>query len=181
MTGDEAVAWLASLGEGFSLSLIDATPTASATLAGRPAAMTVGFSGVDTGLTLDSDPSTAVRCELVCAAAQPPFVQSRAVAAAARELVDKGLAAQPGVLLEGLIDDLAVAGEPTVRHGFLREPQLFERGTPTYTEPGQLTLLLELVALTEEERQIAAAQGAAVLERRLRRRGVRVGDWYRGE
>ncbi len=179
MTGDEAVAWLASLFPGLSLSLIDAIPVASATHDGRPLAATVGFSAVDSGLVTEEAPATEVRCELVCTADQPAFVLGTAVVAAGRELESLGVPAQPGVLLEGLFDRLDIAGEPTVRHGYLREPHLFERGTPTYSEPGRVTLLLELVALTDEEFGIAREQGAFVLERRLRRRGVNVGDWCR--
>lgn len=179
MTGDEAAAWLASLFADLSLSLHDGIPTASATHDGRPVAVTVGFNSVDSGLVMDADPATAVRCEIVCSADQPAPVLEAAVVAAARELEMLGLPAQPGVALEGLFDRVETAQVKSVRHGYLREPQLFERGTPTYSEPGQLTLLLELVALTDEEFQIAAEQGPYVLERRLRRRGVRLGDWHR--
>lgn len=55
----------------------------------------------------------------------------------------------------------------------------FSIGTPLYREPGQLTLLLELVVLTEEEYQIASEQGVDALATRLRRRGVDVSDWCR--
>ena len=180
MTGDEAAAWLASVFDDLRLSLHDATPIASATLNGRPVAVTVGFSSVDSGLVMDADPSTSVRCELVCAAEQPAEVLEAAVVAAARELEMLGIPAQPGVVLEGLLDRVETAQITSVRQGYLREPQLFERGTPTYSEPGQLTLLLELVALTDEEYAIASEQGDYVLERRLRRRGVKLGDWHRG-
>ncbi|WP_291314575.1 hypothetical protein [Corynebacterium sp. UBA2622] len=179
MTGDEAVVWLASLFPGLSLSLIDAIPVASATHDGQPLAVTVGFSAVDSGLVTDDGAATDVRCELVCTADQPAFVLGSAVVAAGRELETLGVPARPGVLLEGLFAGLDIPGEPTVRHGYLREPRLFERGTPTYSEPGRVTLLLELAALTDEEFGIASEQGVFVLERRLRRRGVKVGDWYR--
>ena len=96
--------------------------------------------------------------------------------AAAREIETLGVPAQPGVLLEGVLDGLGA----DVRHGWLREPELFDRGTPLNREPGQLTLLLELVGLTDEEFDIARDQGLDVLSRRLRRRGTDVGQWNRG-
>lgn len=46
-------------------------------------------------------------------------------------------------------------------------------------EPGRLTLLLELVLLTDDEFAIASEQGGAVLERRMRRRGAAMADWHR--
>ena len=67
------------------------------------------------------------------------------------------------------------------RHGLLREPEVFAQGTPLVREPGRITLLLELIALTDEEFGIASEQGYPVLERRLRRRGVDVKDWCREE
>ncbi|WP_342318851.1 hypothetical protein [Corynebacterium mayonis] len=179
MTGDEAVAWLGSIFDDLSLSLIDAIPTASATLNNRPVAMTVGFGQVDSGLVTDDAEALSVRCELVCTASQPAFVLSKAVIAAASELERLAVPAQPGVLLEGLFAGVDSVGPTTVRHGYLREPQMFAQGTPIYSEPGQITLLLELVALTDEEFSIGSTQGPLVMERRLRRRGVEVGDWAR--
>ena len=99
----------------------------------------------------------------------------RAVVAAARAIERLGIPAQPGVLLEGALDDLGT----TARHGWLREPELFDRGTPLYREPDRLTLLLELVALTDDEYTIARDQGLDVLTRRLRRRGTNTTEWNR--
>ena len=42
-----------------------------------------------------------------------------------------------------------------------------------------MTLLLELVLLTDDEYGIVSEQGPDVLERRLRRRRTDLGDWAR--
>ena len=172
MTGDEVVAWIDSLFPGVRLTLFDGLPVATSKHNGVPVAVTAGFSNVDSGLRLDGDEATHVRCELAVRGNVDPFTLSSTVVRAAREIAALGIPAQPGVLLEGL-----AAGK--VRHGWLREPLLFDAGTPHLTEPGQITLLLELVLLTDDEFSIASEQGPDVLQRRLRRRGVDVTDWYR--
>ena len=66
MTADQIAAWLGSFMD-IELTLIDASAVALTSINDRPAACTVGFSQVDTGLSLDDDPATAVRCEIVAA------------------------------------------------------------------------------------------------------------------
>lgn len=177
MTGDALAEWLAGLFPGMSLSLIDARAVAFAPFNGAHLAVTVGFSGTDTGLVLEGEASVSVRCELVAVADAPQDVLGAAVVAATRELERLGVPAQPGVLLEGVLAD----APGVVRHGLLREPEVFAQGTPLVREDDQLTLLLELVALTDDEFSICAEQGYGVLERRLRRRGVDLRDWARAE
>lgn len=178
MTPDQIPAWLNTI-TPIELVLIDATPAALAELRDTPVAYTVGFSEVDTGLTLEADGGTAVRCEIVGHADVDKQLLGRAVIEAANMVLSLGVPAQPGVLLEGLLDRLEVPEGVTVRHGWLREPELFDQGTPLYREPGQLTALLELVVLTEDEFEIASQQGVEVCSRRLRRRGVDAADWRR--
>ncbi|AWB83181.1 hypothetical protein [Corynebacterium liangguodongii] len=173
MTGDELASWLASIFPTMRLTLIDAREVALDTYDGQPVAVTAGFSGVDTGLVMSDDVDTEVRCEIVCRADAEPLAVGSAVVAATRALEALGAPAQPGVLLEDLLPQQAV------RHGLLREPELFSRGTPLYNEPGRMTLLLELVMLTDDEFGIARERGYPALETRLRRRGVWVGDWGR--
>lgn len=139
----------------------------------------MGFSTVDTGLTLETDPSVRVRCEVVGEADVDKQLLGRAVVEAAAMVQALSVPAQPGVLLENLLDRIELPEGVTVRHGWLREPELFEQGTPMYTEPGQLTLLLELVCLTDEEFAIASEQGVETCSRRLRRRGTDTKDWCR--
>lgn len=179
MTPDEAFAWLGAVFPSLERSRIDARPYAISVLNGSPVAVTTGFSGVDTGLVMRDDQATEIRCEIVCRADAPPHVLGAAVVAATREIEALGVPAQPGVLLEGLLDRIELPGGATVRHGLLREPELFQQGTPIFNQPGRMTLLLELVALTDDEFSIASERGYPVLETRLRRRGARVTDWSR--
>ena len=177
MTGDELAAWLASVFPGMQLSLVDARAAATAELNGANVAVTAGFSGTDLGLVLADDDATQVVCEVMAVGDVDKQVLAQAVVDATRELERLGVPGQPGVLLEGLLAD----APGTVRHGLLREPEVFVQGTPVVREPGRITLLLELIALTDEEFGIASEQGYPVLERRLRRRGVDVKDWRREE
>lgn len=177
MTGDELAAWLASVFPGMQLSLIDARAAATAELDGANVAVTAGFSGTDLGLVLADDDATQVVCEVMAVGDVDKQVLAQAVVDATRELERLGVPGQPGVLLEGLLAD----APGTVRHGLLREPEVFAQGTPLVREPGRITLLLELIVLTDEEFGIASEQGYPVLERRLRRRGVDVKDWRREE
>ena len=173
MTGDEVAAWLAGIFPGVQLSLIDARPVALATLDGVPVAVTAGFSSVDTGLVMQDDAQTEVRCEIVCRAEAQPHEVGELVVAATRTIEALAVPAQPGVVLEGL------APGRSVPHGYRREPRLFDRGTPLFNEPGRMTLLLELILLSDDELEILRERGYPALETRLRRRGVRVGDWGR--
>lgn len=175
MKTDQVAAWLGSFMD-IELMLIDDAAVALTTINTTPAACTVGFSQVDTGLIIDGDGATDVRCEIVTVGGVvDKQLPGRAVVAAARAIERLGIPAQPGVLLEGALDDLGT----TARHGWLREPELFDRGTPLYREPDRLTLLLELVALTDDEYTIARDQGLDVLTRRLRRRGTNTTEWNR--
>lgn len=177
MTGDDLAAWLASVFPGMQLSLIDARAAATAELDGSNVAVTAGFSGTDLGLVLADDDATKVVCEVMAVGDVEKQVLAETVVDATRKLERLGVPGQPGVLLEGLLVD----APGTVRHGLLREPEVFAQGTPMVREPGRITLLLELIALTDEEFGIASEQGYPVLERRLRRRGVDVKDWCREE
>lgn len=172
MSPEDRNNWLAGvLGP---LSLIDVSGFPIALALDNSAAVTAGFSEIDTGLRMEADGATDVRCEIVCGAGASSSV-AMALAGTWNTLLNAQIPAQPGVLLPDLVHDPQLS----VHHGWLREPQLFERGTPMCTEPGRLTLLLELVLLTDEEYSIAADQGIDVLERRLRRRRDDIGDWCR--
>ena len=176
MTGDEVAAWLGSIFPGMELLLIDGAVVALSSLHNTPVAVTAGFSAVDTGLVVEADGETEVRCEIVLHADVDKQLLGQVVVEAAGLLQRLGVPAQPGVLLEGLLEHRGLA----VRHGLLREPELFAQGTPLYREPGRITLLLELIALTDDEFEIASEQGYPALATRLRRRGTNVADWSRG-
>lgn len=191
MTPQETHAWLTDvLGP---MDLLDVNGMTIGVAPVLPAAVSVGFGEIDSGLVVDSasdaDASESpeaelvdVRCEIICAAdGATPQQRVMAVAGAWNTLVNAGIPGQPGTALPGLVND----PELSVHHGLLREPQIFDRGTPLINEPAtdeapaRMTLLLELILLTDDEYDIAAEQGLDVLERRLRRRQTSLGDWGR--
>lgn len=188
MTPQETHAWLADVCG--PMDLLDVNGMTIGVAPVLPAAVSVGFSQIDSGLVVD-DPAvgtpdagavTEVRCEIICAAeGATPQQRVMAVAGAWNTLVNAGIPGQPGTALPGLVDDPALS----VHHGLLREPRIFDRGTPLVNEPAtddasaRMTLLLELVMLTDDEYEIASEQGIDVLERRLHRRQTNIGDWVR--
>lgn len=185
MTPAETHAWLTDVLGPMDLLNVNGMTVGVAPV--LPAAVTVGFSEIDSGLVVD-DPDadstglTEVRCEIICAAdGATPQQRVMAVAGAWNTLVNAGIPGQPGTALPGLVNDPAL----TVHHGLLREPEIFDRGTPlvnepaTHDAPARMTLLLELVLLTDDEYELAEEQGLEVLERRLRRRQTSLGDWAR--
>ena len=105
MKTDQVAAWLGSFMD-IELMLIDDAAVALTTINTTPAACTVGFSQVDTGLVIDGDGATDVRCEIVTVGGVvDKQLPGRAVVAAARAIERLGIPAQPGVLLEGALDD----------------------------------------------------------------------------
>ncbi len=185
MRPEETHAWLTDVLGPLDLLNVNGMTIGAATVI--PSAVTVGFSEIDSGLVVDGSGTdgtgvTEVRCEIICAAdGATPQQRVMAVAGAWNTLVTAGIPGQPGTALPGLVNDPAL----TVHHGLLREPEIFDRGTPLVNEPAtddspaRMTLLLELVLLTDDEYEIAAEQGIDVLERRLRRRQTSLGDWGR--
>ena len=185
MTPAETHAWLTDVLGPMDLLNVNGMTIGVAPV--LPAAVTVGFSEIDSGLVVDDSDAdsaglTEVRCEIICAAdGATPQQRVMAVAGAWNTLVNAGIPGQPGTALPGLVNDPAL----TVHHGLLREPEIFDRGTPLVNEPAtdntpaRMTLLLELVLLTDDEYELAEEQGLEVLERRLRRRQTSLGDWAR--
>lgn len=150
----------------------------------RAAAVTCGFADVDTGLTLAGDPSTAVRCELMCTAPVADAEAAAVVLAAAEQLASAAGAvpAQPGVMLPRLAERARLTEADatyTVAHGLLLPPRLWGDDTPHVKEDGRMTLVLEVVLLTDEEHGIGVEQGVDKLLRRLTRRATRVDEWNR--
>lgn len=172
MTGDDLAAWVDSLFPGMTFAQLGDATVATSTHAGAPVACTLGFSALDTGLRLEAEPDVRVGCEMAVRGDVDKLTLSSTLLRAADELAALGAPVQPGVLLEGIAYGKA-------RHGWLREPQFFERGTPHLREEGLLVLLIELVLLTDDEFEIARNQGTDVLQRRLRRRGTDLADWMR--
>ena len=115
MKTDQVAAWLGSFMD-IGLMLIDDAAVALTTINSTPAACTVGFSQVDTGLVIDGDGATDVRCEIVTVGGVvDKQLPGRAVVAAARAIERLGIPAQPGVLLEGALDELGTTATRTLR------------------------------------------------------------------
>lgn len=148
-------------------------------------AATANFADHDTGLALQDDPAVAVRCELI---AHSPLgeAEAAAVVVSTADMISgmRGvIAPQPTVMLPNLVENTAIATAhegATVAHGLLMPPRMWGENTPHVREEARMTLLLEVLLLTDEEHSIGHKQGMDVLLRRLRRRGVDFDDWFRG-
>lgn len=147
-------------------------------------AVTCNFSSVDTGL-VQEDTDVDVRCELLAVARAPQPVVAAAVVAAADllETARGAVPAQPGVLLPdlarfggGLLADVA---DISVRHGLLIAPYLWGGPSPQLTEEGQLTLVLQLLMLTDSEYAYALEEGIPAVQQAVAEQGIDLLDWTR--
>ncbi|WP_018296794.1 suppressor of fused domain protein [Corynebacterium lubricantis] len=183
MTGEEKAVWLSNVYGEIALQDIEGRRIAFATLNDDyRIANTVGFSDVDTGLVMQTAPSIEVRCELAVGSSQATDAELAAAAVGAWNFLESGnYTVQPGTLLPDFVQQTALKElkDITVEHGVLREPTWFPQGTPNYSEPGRVTLMLELVLLTNDEYVIASERGIDKLDTRLRRRRTDVGDLRR--
>ncbi|MDK4232828.1 hypothetical protein QPX36_06325 [Corynebacterium accolens] len=157
---------------------VDGRRLGLATLAdAQSLALTTTFNDVDTGLRSDAE-GLDVRCELVTVARVGQPEVAAAVGAAAAKLEKAGglLPAQPGVLLPSLLD---LPGEPTVHHGLLIAPYLWGGQTPQYREDDRLTLVLQLVMLTDAEYAFGVEEGVGKLQEAVAEQGIDLLDWSR--
>lgn len=140
-------------------------------------ALTTTFNGVDTGLRSDAA-GLDVRCELVTVARVGHPEVAAAVGAAAAKLEKAGgfLPAQPGILLPSLLD---LPGKPTVHHGLLIAPYLWGGQTPQYREDNRLTLVLQLVMLTDAEYAFGVEEGVGKLQDVVAEQDIDLLDWSR--
>ncbi|MHA2787830.1 suppressor of fused domain protein [Corynebacterium sp. S7] len=183
MTADEKAVWLSNIYGEIALQDIEGRRIAFATLHDDyRIANTVGFSDVDTGLVMQTAPSVEVRCELAIGSSQASDAELAAAVVGAWNLIESGdYTVQPGMMLPDFVQHTALKElkDLTVEHAVLREPTWFPQGTPNYSEPGRVTLMLELVLLTNDEFVIANERGMDKLDTRLRRRRTDVGDMRR--
>ncbi|MBK4137449.1 hypothetical protein GWO53_05255 [Corynebacterium macginleyi] len=140
-------------------------------------ALTTTFNAVDTGLRSDAT-GLDVRCELVTVARVGHPEVAAAVGAAAAKLEKAGgfLPAQPGILLPSLLD---LPGKPTVHHGLLIAPYLWGGQTPQYREDNRLTLVLQLVMLTDAEYAFGVEEGVGKLQDVVAEQDIDLLDWSR--
>ncbi|MBK4156311.1 hypothetical protein GWO69_02220 [Corynebacterium macginleyi] len=140
-------------------------------------ALTTTFNAVDTGLRSDAA-GLDVRCELVTVARVGHPEVAAAVGAAAAKLEKAGgfLPAQPGILLPSLLD---LPGKPTVHHGLLIASYLWGGQTPQYREDNRLTLVLQLVMLTDAEYAFGVEEGVGKLQDVVAEQDIDLLDWSR--
>ncbi|WP_293771953.1 suppressor of fused domain protein [uncultured Corynebacterium sp.] len=133
---------------------------------------TTEFANIDTGLQApDEGTPKPVRCELL-SVARAPQEELAAVLIEAAELLDAArvIPAQPGTLLPKLGPG---------KHGMLVAPWLWGGQTPQLKEPDRWTLMLQLVALTDEEYGFAVEEGVPAFQQAVAEASIDLLDWTR--
>lgn len=146
-------------------------------------AVTCDFADVDTGLA-HAEQGIDVRCELL-AVARTGQAEVAAAVSAASSLLTKAagvLPAQPGLLLPNLFgeNDERFA-HLSVRHGMLIAPYLWGGQTPQVAEEKRLTLVCQLLMLTDAEYAFAVDEGVPALQNAVAEHGIDLLDWQRSE
>lgn len=179
INADESAVWLSGvIPAPLEFRYVDGRRLGFATLGDALSlALTTTFNGVDTGLRSDAA-GLDVRCELVTVARVGHPEVAAAVGAAAAKLEKAGgfLPAQPGILLPSLLE---LPGKLTVHHGLLIAPYLWGGQTPQYREDNRLTLVLQLVMLTDAEYAFGVEEGVGKLQDVVAEQGIDLLDWSR--
>lgn len=149
---------------------------------GERLALTVGFADVDTGLvaTEGEDEGKSVRSELIVVARASESQLTAVLAAAEKEFTDAAgqLHAQPGTMIPHL-GEKAGLEDVTVAHALFIPPYLWGGDTPRVTEDDRLTVLLQLMMLTDAEYAWAVEEGPAELQKAMGEAGIDPLDWNR--
>ncbi|AKE38147.1 Suppressor of fused protein (SUFU) [Corynebacterium camporealensis] len=118
-----------------------------------------------------------MRCELLTVGRVPVSRVAAAVTGAARTLRDAQgvIPAQPGVLLPSILS----ADELSVHHGALIAPYLWGGQTPQVAEDGRITLVCQLLMLTDSEYAYAVEEGLGALQEAVAEQGIDLLDWAR--
>lgn len=156
-------------------------------------ACTADAARYSTGLT--SPDGMDVRAELLAVGLARPGEMGQLVAAAATMLSEEGSGrlAQPGTFLPGL--GAMVNPAFTTKHGLLVVPYIWPKGVPTVTEhpelttadgqpvnpthPGRMTLIAQIIMLTEQEFLHGMTHGIDSLQTRLAEGGSDLRDLRR--
>lgn len=156
-------------------------------------ACTADAARYSTGLT--SPDGMDVRAELLAVGLARPGEMGQLVAAAATMLSEEGSGrlAQPGTFLPGL--GAMVNPAFTTKHGLLVVPYIWPKGVPTVTEhpdlttadgqpvnpthPGRMTLIAQIIMLTEQEFLHGMTHGIDSLQSRLAEGGEDLRDLRR--
>ncbi|KKO83641.1 hypothetical protein [Corynebacterium otitidis] len=200
MKRDECEAWLGGIlpgrlevyhADGFHVG-VTSTKT-------QDIAATVDFNRVDTGLV--GKKGIAVRAELLTVTDAGVAAAADAVAKAAAALKRAGgqLPARPGTILIDLADTFEPpegvdAGAITARHGLLVPPFMWNGSVPQYREEpgevtgvdetdtgdnGRLTAMLQLLMVTDSEREFFVDHGAEEFSRAMAAEHTQLLDWFR--
>lgn len=151
---------------------------------GQSLAVTTEFGQVDTGLQLASQEADApdaaptdVRTELL-AVAKGTKADVAAVVLGAAQALEKAVGiipAQPGVMLPSIVDFDGMS----VKHGLLIAPYLWGGDSPQFTEPGRLTLVCQLLMLTDSEYAYVVEEGVAAFQQAAEEQGIDLLDYAR--
>ena len=143
---------------------------------GQALAVTTTFADVDTGLQ-HAEQGIDVRCELLAVARASQEDVAAAVNGATDMLEHAGgvLPAQPGVLLPGCVD----VAKHGVHHGLLIVHYLWGGQTPQVAEEERLTLVCQLLMLTDSEYAYAVEEGVGAFQEAVAEQGIDLLDWSR--
>ncbi|AIU31793.1 hypothetical protein VH13_01060 [Corynebacterium ulcerans] len=164
-----------SYGEAFHIGTVDLGDQ-------QVLATTLDFNGVDTGLTLgDGSDQVDVRSEIFTVGQFPTEVGVQVLRRLAVFLDNVGgsIPAQPGQLVPALGSMTDALDRCTVKHGLFVAPYVWGGQVPQYSEPSQLTALLQLIMLTQNEFDYATTYGIHELQQALGNEGVDLSDWTR--
>lgn len=173
MDRDDTLHWISQLIPG-ELDVDEDTATADLG-EGQMVGVSVGFAEVDTGLVAVEE-ELPVRSELIVVARAAAEEEVRAVLRAAVDKLSGAggiLPAQPGTMLPQLIQIGSVG------HALFVPPYLWGGDTPRVTEGDRLTVLLQLVMLTDAEYAYAVEEGPGALQQALGEAGIDLLDWHR--
>lgn len=146
---------------------------------GEQLGTTVDFAVVDTGLETQ-DEAIPVRSELIAVARVGEQKIIDVLAAATTMLIDAAgvIPGQPGTMLPNLVDKAGLT-DVTVAHGLFIAPYLWGGETPRMSEPDRLTVMLQLIMLTDSEYAYAVEEGVGPLQQAIAEEEIDLLDWRR--
>ncbi|AKE40379.1 Suppressor of fused protein (SUFU) [Corynebacterium kutscheri] len=150
---------------------------ASFNLGAETFAATVEFNHIDTGLEAQGKD---VRSELISVAkCEAPIIVGALNAAASIFAEEPRQHAMPGALVAGIIERAGLAEQVSVRHGLFVAPFMWGKQVPQFDEPKQLTVLLHMLMLTQDEYDYATTYGVAELQKEMLAGSIDLNNWAR--
>ncbi|OFM61463.1 hypothetical protein HMPREF2678_03310 [Corynebacterium sp. HMSC058E07] len=165
-------------------------------------AMTIDAGRLESGL--ETEDGSDLRVELLTVVSGHDDTAADLLAHAA-SMISQGPShwpPQPGTLLPNVVQQMDADSERkiTARNGLLVVPYVWDDGVPhvhevtsggasrhskegdtdvEFTHPGRLTIVAQLVMLTDEEAELAQTAGVAAVQERLVREGVNINNIWR--